>query len=129
MPMRENGLAKLIEECGELLQIAGKMVQYPELQHEGYTPHPSGYNLRGRLEEEIGDVIASVYYVIDELNLSNRAVEKRVEQKLSLFKSVYRNEVPITGHGWVTPRPDGFKARCGGPEVCRQCQEEARNVP
>lgn len=28
------------------------------------------------------------------------------------------------GHGWVTPRPDGVKARCGGPAVCSTCQAE-----
>lgn len=25
------------------------------------------------------------------------------------------------GHGWVLPRPDGTKANCGGPNVCRVC--------
>ena len=29
------------------------------------------------------------------------------------------------GHGWVTPRPDGAKARCGGPAICRECALEA----
>lgn len=28
------------------------------------------------------------------------------------------------GHGWVLARPDGTKAHCGGPEVCRICQLE-----
>jgi len=31
------------------------------------------------------------------------------------------NERP---HGWVLPNPDGSKARCGGPHLCRQCQRE-----
>lgn len=25
------------------------------------------------------------------------------------------------GHGWVFPRPDGMKARCGGPAICSEC--------
>lgn len=29
-----------------------------------------------------------------------------------------------TGHGHVRPRPDGFKARCGGPSICRECALE-----
>lgn len=29
----------------------------------------------------------------------------------------YHNE----GHGHVFPRPDGIKARCGGPALCRIC--------
>lgn len=29
-----------------------------------------------------------------------------------------------TGHGHVTPRPDGVKAKCGGPMMCGACQQE-----
>lgn len=28
------------------------------------------------------------------------------------------------GHGWVVPRTDGIKARCGGPGVCLQCSRD-----
>jgi len=31
---------------------------------------------------------------------------------------------PNQGHGHVTPRPDGVKARCGGPSFCEVCQRE-----
>ena len=31
----------------------------------------------------------------------------------------------LTPHGHVTPRPDGAKARCGGPALCPVCQQEA----
>lgn len=30
-----------------------------------------------------------------------------------------------TKHGWVTPRADGARARCGGPGVCATCNTEA----
>ena len=29
-----------------------------------------------------------------------------------------------TGHGHVTPRADGAKARCGGPAICSECALE-----
>jgi hypothetical protein len=29
------------------------------------------------------------------------------------------------GHGHVYPRPDGVKARCGGPGICSECSREA----
>lgn len=32
------------------------------------------------------------------------------------------------GHGHVRPRPDGAKARCGGPGICPQCSREAAEV-
>lgn len=31
----------------------------------------------------------------------------------------------IGGHGHVRPRPDGLKARCGGPAICAECGREA----
>jgi hypothetical protein len=34
----------------------------------------------------------------------------------------------MNGHGWVTPRPDGMKARCGGPAICSQCALELAQV-
>ena len=29
------------------------------------------------------------------------------------------------GHGHVWPRPDGARARCGGPGICRECSRDA----
>lgn len=35
-----------------------------------------------------------------------------------------------TGHGHVFPRPDGMKARCGGPAICKECAiDAARHAP
>jgi hypothetical protein len=31
---------------------------------------------------------------------------------------------PNTGHGHVRPRPDGVRARCGGPGLCNECSQE-----
>ena len=33
---------------------------------------------------------------------------------------------PNTGHGHVFPRPDGVKARCGGPAICAECALDAQ---
>jgi hypothetical protein len=29
-----------------------------------------------------------------------------------------------TGHGHVFPRPDGMRARCGGPGMCSECSRD-----
>ena len=29
-----------------------------------------------------------------------------------------------SGHGYVYPRPDGVKARCGGPAICPECAKD-----
>lgn len=31
----------------------------------------------------------------------------------------------MSGHGHVTPNPDGSRARCGGPGICDACTREA----
>ena len=31
---------------------------------------------------------------------------------------------PNSGHGHVRARPDGVKARCGGPAICPACRQE-----
>ena len=33
-----------------------------------------------------------------------------------------------TGHGHVWARPDGIKARCGGPGLCATCRAELASV-
>ena len=30
----------------------------------------------------------------------------------------------MSGHGWVTPLPNGQQARCGGPPLCSACVAE-----
>ena len=86
MPMLHNGLAKLSEESGELLQVAGKMLQYPLLQTSGNMTHPDGTNLRERLQEEMGDLKAAIDFVGGKLELDSQAVTDRWAAKLKLFK-------------------------------------------
>ncbi len=33
-----------------------------------------------------------------------------------------------TGHGHVWARPDGSRARCGGPRMCKECARDAAEV-
>jgi hypothetical protein len=48
----------------------------------------------------------------------------------SVTQSSQPAAAPINqGHGWVNPRPDGAKARCGGPAICHVCQAEAGRLP
>lgn len=34
----------------------------------------------------------------------------------------------MSGHGHVTPNPNGTRARCGGPGICAVCSLEAYNA-
>ncbi len=57
------GLAKLSEECGEVVQVVGKLVQTG-----GAVEHWDGTNLRVRLIEEMADVFAAIAYVMEHSN-------------------------------------------------------------
>lgn len=76
-----SGIAKLIEECGEVTQIAGKLLTYPD----GVHPDGKG-DLYVRLEEEIADVLAAASAVMERLSLDRAKIEARREAKLRLFR-------------------------------------------
>lgn len=74
MPMHGNGLTKLMEECGELVQIAAKKSAYINTDR-----HPDGMgSLRTRLENEIADVLAACTFVISVFKLRQTRIDKRV---------------------------------------------------
>ena len=82
MPMAAKGLAKLIEECGELQQVAGKKLAY-------YTTdtHPDGaLPLSTRLSMEIADVMAAAEFVAKHHGLDSEMIKERKAYKLALFE-------------------------------------------
>jgi NTP pyrophosphatase (non-canonical NTP hydrolase) len=79
--MTAGGLAKLIEELGELAQVAGKKLAYFHTDE-----HPDGAgSLRGRLQDEIGDVLAACQFVAMTLGLDQEAIKARRDKKLDRF--------------------------------------------
>lgn len=83
--MIQHGLGKLIEEFGEALQIAGKLIGYPELQYRR-EQHPDGSILIDRLEDEIADSLAAIQFVMEKMKLNSMVIDKRKTQKLDLFR-------------------------------------------
>lgn len=82
MTLCANGLAKLIEECGEVTQVAGKLLAYPS----GVHPDGAG-NLNERLEDELGDLSAAIQFVIEARSLDGRfRIANRRQQKLNTFR-------------------------------------------
>ena len=81
MTMTANGLAKLLEECGELSQVAAKKLAYFHTDD-----HPDGAgSLDNRLQDEIADVIAACLFVADKFRLNVEAISDRRDRKLALF--------------------------------------------
>lgn len=82
------GISKLVEEAGEVGQVAGKL-----MGTGGHLAHWDGTNLARRLEEEMGDVLAAVNFVLmtcDEV--SAQEVRQRAEYKLTLFMEWHKEQ-------------------------------------
>lgn len=75
-----NGLAKLSEESGEVVQVIGKLTATG-----GEAEHWDGTNLRDRLIEEIGDVLAACVFV-GEYNGFIDEIGVRAATKLTIFR-------------------------------------------
>lgn len=80
------GIAKLIEEAGELIQVCGKL-----MGSRGHEDHWDGTNLRERLHEEIGDVLAACEFIIARCGLDRGKIRERIAHKLGRYNSWHEN--------------------------------------
>lgn len=81
MTMAHNGLSKLMEECGEVTQIAAKIQALPVGQYD----HWDGQDLKQRLTEEIADVVAACELVSRLHGLDKKSIHQRADKKLAQF--------------------------------------------
>jgi len=82
------GISKLIEECGEVGQVCGKLIGTG-----GATAHwDGGEDLKVRLETELGDLLAAISFVIDNNQLNREAIKKRREKKLETFAKWHKEQ-------------------------------------
>lgn len=82
MSMPNNGLNKLIEECGELLQIAGIKLS----NMESDEAPGRDYSLKATLEDEMADLAAATGFVIEKLGLDVERMRLRAEGKLARYR-------------------------------------------
>ena len=74
------GLSKLIEECGEVIQVAGKL-----LGAGGEVEHWDGTNLRDRMASELGDLLAAIQFFGSMNDIDSERLAARMEQKVELY--------------------------------------------
>ncbi|WP_238007222.1 MazG nucleotide pyrophosphohydrolase domain-containing protein [Dactylosporangium sp. AC04546] len=74
------GLAKMAEEAGELTQVVGKLIAAG-----GADRHYDGSDLRRRLADECGDVLAAVRFFAEANGLTEE-VEARAAAKTDTFR-------------------------------------------
>lgn len=75
-----RGVGKLVEEAGEVLQLLGKLIPFPDGNH----PDGKGH-LRERLTDEIADLYAALDYFVDNNGLQHERIETRRKEKLEKF--------------------------------------------
>lgn len=87
------GLSKLIEECGEVIQVCGKLIATG-----GAEQHWDGSNLRDRLVEELGDLDAAITFVAQECDLDLPSFAIRSWEKFERFQAWHGSQpaAPVT---------------------------------
>jgi NTP pyrophosphatase (non-canonical NTP hydrolase) len=90
---RWPGISKLIEECGEVVQVCGKLIA-----SRGESAHWDGSDLRVRLHEELGDLMGAIWFVIAFCGLDEMQILKRAQRKRAQFE-VWQESNPEVDHG------------------------------
>lgn len=74
------GASKALEECGELVQVLGKLIGAG-----GATAHWDGTDLRARLVAEIADVRAALDFFVEVNDLPADEIDKRTARKRTTY--------------------------------------------
>lgn len=86
--MSAGGLTKLMEECGELIQICAKKAAFMAVDDH---PDDKG-SMKIRLENEIADVKAAMTFVMMKFKLDDNRIERRHLEKATAFVKWDRGE-------------------------------------
>jgi hypothetical protein len=110
--MRQSGETELTRVWTKIEQIRAKHAAKPK-----HSPLPGSTPVYG-IDQGAGD------------DKTVEAFGYRTESNgivlIDLVESDHKT--PNNSHGHVRPRPDGVKARCGGPAMCYACFQEQKNV-
>lgn len=95
-PAEAERLACLMEECGEVVQVIGKILRHG---YEDWSPHDESKTTNRRnLEREVGDLAAVVDKLINSGDLSEHAIEEASDAKAVRMRA------------WTHHQPDSERA-------------------
>lgn len=86
------GISKLVEESGEVLQVCGKLIATA-----GEVAYYDGSNLRDDLQDELGDQLAAIEFVIQKCGLDYQRIQARAATKLRKFREWHREQLARGG--------------------------------
>ncbi len=90
-PAQTERLSLLLEECAEVIQIAGKILRHG---YEEYHPNDPDTSNRQLLEKEIGDVLMAIQFLEKNSDVDQIAVTKRTADKMTrVGKYLHHNAV------------------------------------
>lgn len=75
-----NGLTKVVEEAGEVVQVGAKI-----MGNNGERIHFDGSDLNARMVEELGDLKAAIQFFIENNDFDPAEIEARADKKMALF--------------------------------------------
>ncbi len=83
-------LALLLEECGEVIQICGKILRHG---YESFNPFDESRTTnRALLEKELGDVRAAIDIMVGSCDLSHENIEEGCRRKLIAVKKYLHHQ-------------------------------------
>lgn len=88
MTTSNDGLTKLIEGCGEVIQVAAKKIAF---MHTDDHPDGAG-SIKARMEDELADLLAAVLFVTESFALDESRMSERAEKKYELFTTWHKNQ-------------------------------------
>lgn len=85
-------LAVLSEECGEVIQVIGKIIRH---EYEAIGPEGEKYDNRKALEEEIGHINFMVWLMIENSDVKQKRIDYSTQQKSSTIWKYLRHQKRI----------------------------------
>lgn len=112
------GVSKLIEEAGEVHQVLGKLIATG-----GKSAHWDGSDLRERLQEELGDLMAACIFVMEANSLDEKTIKSRSADKLALFHRWHVEQADSVPPPSLTKTELAW-AEAGATDIGRALQEQ-----
>lgn len=81
------GLSKLVEECGEVVQVIGKL-----MGSRGNDLHWNVPSLKAALEDEVADLLAACDYVMEKCWLNIEHITTRRQRKLETYRTWHKED-------------------------------------